>query len=265
MTQLKNGMTLKRQATSNEVPQIVNQSPHLASEWYTSVMKKISTPHPPNEKDNILTEGINYFSTGTKSIWGDEDKVTKEVIKKYVKPGSSWLNLAAGDGRYNTLLVKIANNVTAVDVDKGALSKLWFTTPKKYQPKVKIKILDITKTLPFSDKSFDGVFTAGTLHLFPIDVLESIKKEFKRIIKKNGYFISEFAVDIKRVSPNGKLVKFEYEPLFSMKSAKKILRKLTDGFTIKFIDGPEIYENCKEANPPYKFYCNTLLMVGKKL
>ena len=84
-------------------------------------MKKITKHHKPEEDEYIFTEGINYFETSKVSIWGTGDKDTLELLKK-VEIRGKWLNLAAGDGRYNLNLLEKADFVVASDID-DCLSK----------------------------------------------------------------------------------------------------------------------------------------------
>ena len=159
-------------------------------------MKKVTKPCKPDNKGFIFTEGINYFATGETSIWGIGDKETLKLLYQEEIKGK-WLNLAAGDGRYNLNLLKKADFVVASDIDESALSKLWHTTPESYRTKLEIKVFDITKSIPFDDASFDGIFCAGILHLFPRDIFRKIFYEMDRILKPNGKIIIDFATDIK--------------------------------------------------------------------
>lgn len=68
-------------------------------------MKKIIKPTKPNFNKYIITEGINYFKTNKISIWGSGDPKTIKLLNKQKIKGV-WLNLAAGDGRYNNILLK---------------------------------------------------------------------------------------------------------------------------------------------------------------
>ena len=97
-------------------------------------MRKITKPTKPEEDKYIFTEGIDYFTTRKTSIWGTGDKDTLQLLKK-IEIHGKWLNLAAGDGRYNLNLLKKADFVVTSDIDESALSKLWHNTPDKYKQK----------------------------------------------------------------------------------------------------------------------------------
>src|SRR3989338_9201956 len=100
-------------------------------------MRKITKPREPEQDKYILTEGINYLETGETSICGTGDEDTMELLKK-IQIRGEWLNLAAGDGRYNLNLLRKADFVVASDIDESALSKLWHNTPEQYKKKLKI-------------------------------------------------------------------------------------------------------------------------------
>jgi ubiquinone/menaquinone biosynthesis C-methylase UbiE len=226
-------------------------------------MKKITKPLIPKESKHIFTEGINYFKTGKISIWGTGEKKTLELLKKEEIRGK-WLNLAAGDGRYNLNLLDKADFVVASDIDESALSKLYHTTPEKYINKLEIKTFDITKPFPFDDNSFDGIFCAGILHLFPTDVFRKIFYEMDRILKSRGKIIIDFATDIKRVSHDDKLIVFGDEPQYTLDEAKKLLKDIFKKYKIRVQELQFFEEEFKAANPPYKFSCKGVLLVAIK-
>src|SRR3989344_7036865 len=123
-----------------------------------------------------------------KSIWGKGDKLTLRVLGKLQLKGY-WLDLAAGDGRYVPELLSKVDKLVAADIDKDSLLKLLDNVSKEKRSKIEIKVFDIAKKLPFADKSFDGVFCTGTLHLFHKRVLDSIISEVDRILKPKGNVI----------------------------------------------------------------------------
>jgi|GEM_PF-821254 len=225
-------------------------------------MKKITKPREPEEKKYIFTEGVNYFKTGRNSIWGLGDKDTLKLLKK-IEIHGKWLNLAAGDGRYNLNLLEKADFVVASDIDKSAISKLWHNTPKKHKAKLDTKVFDITKRFPFKDSSFDGIFCTGTLHLFPKGILRKIISEIGRVLKPNGRVFIDFATDIKRTSPDGRLITFGKEPLYSLKKAKIVLKNLFKDYKIK-MSKSKLVESFEGANPPYALNCKFIILIADK-
>lgn len=225
-------------------------------------MNRITKPYKPEEGEYIITEGINYFETGKTSIWGTGDKETLELLEK-IEIHGKYLNLAAGDGRYNANLLEKADFVIASDIDESALSKLWHTTSEKYKTKLATKSFDITKRFPFDNNSFDGVFCTGTLHLFPTKIFENIFYEIDRVLKPNGRTIIDFATDIRRISPDGKPIIFGNEPHYALAEAKLLLKKLFKNYRTQMYES-EVVEDFEASNPPYLLNCKFILLVADK-
>ncbi len=226
-------------------------------------MEKVTQPCKPDEKRHILTEGINYFKTGKSSIWGNGDEETLKLLEKEQIKGK-WLNLAAGDGRYNLNLLSKADFVVASDIDESALSKLYHTTPERLRSRLETKAFDITKPFPFENDSFDGIFCAGTLHLFPKNVFRRISCEMDRILAPGGKVIIDFATNIKRISPEGRLIVFGDEPQYTLGEAKELLKDLFRKYKVKTRELRVFEEEFSAANPPYEFSCRGVLLVAVK-
>lgn len=225
----------------------------------------MSEPVLADEKNYIFTEGIDYSKTSKSSIWGDEDISTQKILKRLVKPNSKWVNLASGDGRYNTFIANIAKEVIDVDIDEGALQKLYDNTPEDIKERLVLKSFNIVEPFPLESDKYDGLFSSGTLYLFPEGVFMNIANEISRILKVGGHIALEWAINIKRISPTGEPVVFGSEPLYDRGKTIKTIKKVFPNFELDFIDGESIYSNESEANPPYEFYCETLLIEGKKI
>lgn len=228
-------------------------------------MQKITTPHLADDDNYIFTEGINYFETGDASIWGGEDQETKDILEKVVKPKSKWLNLGAGDGRYNTIILTKAHSVTAQDIDLGSLSKLWHNTPIDLRGKLETIQSNIVNPLPFSNNSYDGIFCSGLLHLFPKHILINILSEINRVLKNNGNLIINLAADIERIGLDGNLVTFGDEPLYSVIDTKKLYQELLPNYSISFHTGKTIKEKVLEAHPPHTFQCELVIVEAIKI
>jgi SAM-dependent methyltransferase len=225
-------------------------------------MKK-TKPREPDEEKHIFTEGIDYSKTEKISIWGTGDKDTLEFLKK-IEIHGKWLNLAAGDGRYNLNLLEKADFVVASDIDESALSKLQQNTPAKFKAKLQTKVFDITKKFPFEDNLFDGVFCTGTLHLFPKEILRQIFSEINRILKPNGRIIIDFATNIKRVLPDGKFYIRKSEPQYNLKEAAKFLNELLKNYEVQIIESEVPEEEIKTRGFVYKFSCKFILLIADK-
>lgn len=226
-------------------------------------MARVTSPHTADEASNIYTEGINYFDYGDTSIWGTGDQETLNLLSKKVIRGH-WLNLAAGDGRYNNILLSKADKVTAADIDKSALSKLTELTPAELKPKLETKTFDITKVFPFEDAVFDGVLHVGTLHLFTPKIITAICAELKRVVKPKSTIIIDFATDIKRVQEDGSFFKFNNEPDYDYDQGMDILLKNFQGFQLEFIEGNVPREKVSTRGTTYDFSCRFVLMCAQR-
>ncbi len=197
------------------------------------------------------------------SIWGKEDPETLALLRKERIRGV-WLNLAAGDGRYNTLLLKKADKVVASDIDEKALKKLYYSTPPIIRKKLSIVTFDLTKKFPFKARHFDGVFCTGTLHLLPQAKLRHTIQEMTRVLKPHGKLIIDFAADIKRTLPSGKQHIIGNEPQYTLRQARAILKKLLVNFNMKVYESAVPEETIITKGRSYVFSCDFLLVVGKK-
>ena len=224
---------------------------------------KTTKPREPEEEKFIFTEGIDYSKTEKTSIWGTGDKDTLELLKK-IEINGKWLNLAAGDGRYNLNLLEKADFVVASDIDESALNKLEQNTPDKFKQKLQTKVFDITKKFPFENKSFDGVFCTGTLHLFPEEILRQIFSEIDKILKSNGRILIDFATDIKRILPNGKLYIRKSEPQYKIEEATKFLKGLLKNYEVQIVKSEVPEEEIKTRGFVYMFSCKFILLVADK-
>jgi len=220
-------------------------------------------PREPDEENHIYTEGIDYSQSEKPSIWGTGDKDTLELLKKIEFRGK-WLNLASGDGRYNLDLLEKADSVVASDIDESALHKLRQNTPDKFKAKLQTEVFDITNKFPFEDNSFDGVFCTGTLHLFPKEILRHIFSENDRILKPTGIILIDFATDIKRVLPEGKLYIRKSEPQYDLKEAAKFLKELLKSYKVQIVESEVPEEEIKTRGFVYRFSCKFILLTADK-
>ncbi len=210
----------------------------------------------------IFNEGIDYFKEGNQSIWGAGDSETIKLLKK-TNINGHWLNLAAGDGRYNNLFINKAAKVTAADIDEGALNKLFFLTPKNQQKKLDLKTLNIIKKFPFKDSSFDGILATGILYLFPEAILSRIFKEIFRVLKKGGALVFDFATDRKKTTIEGRTIK-NNQVRYNNRQAEKLINKLMSDYEFKIIKSEVPQELTTIGSKKYYFSCNFLLVSGIK-
>lgn len=218
----------------------------------------------PQDDELIFTEGINYHETGRGSIWGTEEKETLHCIRTKPIQGK-WINLCAGDGRFNTELIKKVDQVIACDIDKGALSKLWEITPEKYRSKLQLQEMDVKKPFPFKENSFDGVFCTGALHLFPENTLRHITNEIYRVLKPEGQIIIDYATDITRTLPDGSLYIVKGEPNLKLQPAIDLLHDCFQKFSLEVITSIVKPEEVFTTKHRYVFSSNFVLLYGTNL
>ncbi len=223
----------------------------------------MTKPCEPEQNKYIFTEGIDYSNTEKTSIWGVGDEDTLELLRE-IKIRGKWLNLTAGDGRYNLNLLEKADFVVASDIDESALSKLLQNTPDKFKAKLQTKVFNVTKKFPFENSTFDGVFCTGTLHIFSRRILEKIILEIDRLLKPSGRVIIDFAADVKRIRFDRKPYIIKDEPKYTLAEAKTTLGNLFKNYKIKMYESEVPEEVLKEADPPYTFSCKFILLIADK-
>jgi len=222
-----------------------------------------SSSFEPQEEKYLYTEGIDYAQTGNVSIWGTEDPLTQDVLLNSDIHGR-WLNLCAGDGRFNTALLQHVQTVVATDVDPSALQKLQRLTPDALKPKLEIVTCNVVEPLPFQAAEFDGIFCTGTLHLFPKTIFQNILGELDRILKSGGRMIIDFATDIRRVRPDGSLYTVHGEPLYALDEALDFLKECLSAYAASFQTDTVAPEAVQVRGETYLFSCNYILIQAQK-
>jgi ubiquinone/menaquinone biosynthesis C-methylase UbiE len=216
------------------------------------------------ENKYIFTDETDYSVDSIKSIWGTEEQPTINCLNNSIK-GGVWLNLCAGDGRFNNILVKKADKVIATDIDINPLKKLRRNTSTSLKNKLETQTMDVVDTFPFLDNKFDGVFCTGTLHLFPEKVLRKIAIQIDRVLKVGGQLIIDFATDIKRVQPDGTYWIIKNEPSYTKDLGEKLLRDIFSSYNDKITFGISGPEKVDLGDRKYTFSSNYILLKAKKI
>lgn len=230
---------------------------------YAIVMEKVTIPHFPQDDQYIFTDGINYHETGDVSIWGTEENVTVQALSA-IPGGGRWLNVCAGDGRFNERLLRKAEEVVALDIDASALSKLWHSTPEDLREKLVIQTSNVVEPLPFENTSFNGVFCTGTLHMFPRQILQGITAEFDRVLRSGGSIILDYATDIRRELPDGSLHKVVGEPNLTLEEGKQWLQDCFDKYSLTFVTSAMAPEEVVMPGRRWMFSSNFIFLTGIK-
>lgn len=230
---------------------------------YDVSVDKVTKPFPAQVGRYIFTNGINYHETGDTSIWGLEDEATVRALAA-IPVGGRWLNVCAGDGRFNDRLLARANEVVAFDIDASALSKLWHGTPEDVREKLVIQTGNVVEPLPFADAVFDGIFCTGTLHLFPRQILQAITAEFDRVLRPGGHIILDYATDIRRELPDGSLHKVVGEPNLTLAEGKRWLQDCFHGYALEWVTSAMEPEEVVMPGRRWVFSSNFILLTGTK-
>lgn len=127
------------------------------------------------------------YNLGIDKTWSDSP-IPKEVIKfiKKIKINKNQKILDAGCGRGRLLkyLKDIGfKKIFGIDIAKNALDKIKFNA--------NVKKADAAVKIPFKNNSFDLVFDMTMIGSVSAAKWGSILKEINRVLKPNGFFISE--------------------------------------------------------------------------
>lgn len=95
------------------------------------------------------------------------------------------LDLGCGVGCDSIYLFEKGFNIIACDFSKVALDIL-----KKNNSKIKTKLIDITKKLPFKNNNFDVIIADLTLHYFNEQTTKSIIDEINRVLTDKGVLVA---------------------------------------------------------------------------
>lgn len=215
------------------------------------------------EDKYIFTDETDYSVDSKGSIWGTEEQPTVDCLNSSVH-GGVWLNMCAGDGRFNNTLLNNADKVIATDIDINPLKKLLHNTPIRLKNKLEIQTLNVVDTLPFSDGMFDGIFCTGTLHLFPEIVLRKIASQIGRVLKDGGSLIIDLATDIKRVQPDGTNWVVKNEPSYTNKEGEKLLSDIFSNYDREMSFDISEPEQVDLGDRKYVFSSNFILLKAKK-
>ncbi len=140
-----------------------------------------------------MDKPMRYSDLDKRKLWTEslEDQSKRNhfndinpLILEYLQTNrcqGTLLDLGCGSGHMSNLFNEIGFRVTGVDGDYKRIEK----AKSKYSG-IDFKCYTIKSTLPFEDNSFDVLFSRSVFQYFEH---ESILKECKRILKKNGSII----------------------------------------------------------------------------
>ena len=121
-----------------------------------------------------------------------EKYITTRMMDRYIRPGSSILDIGGGPGHYSIYYARKGHGVTLLDLSGGNVR---FAGKKARQYGVKItalqgNALDLSR---FPDASFDNVFLMGPLyHLMNEQSRLQALREAARVLRPGGCLFSSF-------------------------------------------------------------------------
>ena len=102
-----------------------------------------------------------------------------DVIKSTKSPV---LDLGCGSGNDTLFLVERGPKVISCDYSQEALNLV-----KNSIPSADVRLVDISKRLPFSDEEFNVIIADLSLHYFNSETTYQVMREIKRILKHGGH------------------------------------------------------------------------------
>ncbi len=208
------------------------------------------------------SKNIKYDLGPDNYVWGVQHPVIIGLAERANIHGT-WLNLAAGDGRYNNLLVDRCQSIIAFDLDEKALHRLVERLPATHRGKIRSVVGDMTAPFPFPAGEFDGCLCTGVLHLFKEPVLRRIFEEIFRVLRPRSSFIMNFAVDIERKFPDGSSLLIDGEPHFTLEEGRRILRDVFREADYELIEGQVSDFPVNNFDCQYIFGCNVLSLLAE--
>jgi len=213
--------------------------------------------------NQVYEEVAGKYSQVRKAPWPEMDF----LFGRYLRKNDLVLDIGCGNGRFYESFV--ANEVDYTGIDN---SKNLIEIAQRNYPEGKFSLASALN-LPFSDETFDAVYSIAVLHHMPsTELRERFVMEAKRVLKKSGYLVltvwdlsekkedkpfNVFSLFQKRID-NGDM----FIPWYGAKDcyfhsfSREEFRLLVDGCGLGIIDQGEV----EIGKKPY----NNLYIVSKK-
>ena len=117
------------------------------------------------------------------SEWSSRPSPFAVLARSYFPKNAQILELGSGAGQDGLWFAKQGLNTVLSDVCDTAYEEI---KTRSSGVAIKFEIVDVTKTLPFADNSFDVVYSQLALHYFDDHMTHTIFKEIKRVLKPRG-------------------------------------------------------------------------------
>lgn len=118
--------------------------------------------------------------------WIDKPSIFAETALHYFPKSGKILELGAGLGQDSLFFADNGYEVVSTDINIEGLTS---HVCKQAKPEnIHILALDLKKTFPFADQSFEIVYAHLSLHYFDHNTTSEIFKEIRRVLKPKGVF-----------------------------------------------------------------------------
>ncbi len=118
--------------------------------------------------------------------WIDKTTIFAEWALHFFPENGKVLELGAGHGQDTRFFANHEYEVISTDFSSTALNYNKKKLPSGLKSKVSIQQLDLSKTFPFEDDSFDVVYSHLSIHYFDDRTTSQIFSEIHRVLKPGG-------------------------------------------------------------------------------
>jgi len=213
-------------------------------------------------KWKTTSKDINFDLGPDRYVWGVPHPDIIALSERTTIRGT-WLNLAAGDGRYNDLLLDRCESVVAFDMDEKSLQRLIERVQPPNRSKIQPQVGDITAPLPFESNRFDGCLCTGVLHLLEATTVRQVFAEVFRVLRPESCMIMDFAVDIQRELPDGSMYLVDGEPRYSLDDGQRLLDDVFTGVDHETRTSTVPDFPVENFDMTYVFRCNVLSLLAR--
>lgn len=170
-----------------------------------------------------------------------------KTVLSLTKPAKTVLDFGSGSGIFLPSLAKNFDEVYSIDLNTESLNYI-----KKLYGLENVRILKSQgETLPFKDDFFDIVFATDVLEHFKDSTF--IQKEFRRVLKKDGYLIVSGPTENSLYRLARKFMYKRKKPLDHYTDVGDVIKKTLKFFKIsklkilpfRFIPGFKVYKAVK--------------------
>jgi len=206
------------------------------------------------------------------------NKMTSRILD--ILPNNSHiLSLGCGQADDEILFANNGHRVLATDLSAKMIDSVKARIEREKIANISTDVLDLTKTLPFDDDSFDVVYSRLTLHYFTNTQIKALVSEIKRILKPSGkaVIIVKSDEDYYAVTAKDKGLQIDEEGMIVVEAEdgtykrnflnEATLRELFKNFNVELIDPykERLMRTVGDFKEPDKHDSSLLLMVAKSL